>query len=392
MASQTRLYILLLLLAQLLSVAICDLIEVDADGTLVSAEAEEDLSWRESCGHWHLQQESIMQNGQHLLCIVPASASKPAASGGISGDSNGSVHVSVIRNSLADREYILTFTPSAGTRTSSSSSLDEFMSFLHLELGTTNNRAAAKWRAFSLLGTRIANSLDELIDMHNAVIQTNGQWLWPGVSIGHQQQTEQGYTLETISLRPLVFRVPSFLTYDECDYIRAESEQHMRASGTSKMDHDVDKPDTTWRTSTQHFLHSQGKPKIGAIDKRVSELTNTMVAQQEYVQVLRYKEGEKYDQHHDYFNAKFYQNDPVTLANIKHGEKNRLATVLWYLTSVGDGGHTIFPLANGNAFPNGHNFSDCTLPNSLLIQPVKGVCRVCVCVCVCLCLCVCVCV
>ena len=48
--------------------------------------------------------------------------------------------------------------------------------------------------------------------------------------------------------------------------------------------------------------------------------------------------GQKYDAHHDYFNKDFYQKDVSTLEMIKYGEKNRLATVLWYLSTVTDGG------------------------------------------------------
>jgi hypothetical protein len=47
----------------------------------------------------------------------------------------------------------------------------------------------------------------------------------------------------------------------------------------------------------------------------------------------------------DYFDYRFYQNDPSTLKMIRNGEKNRLITVLWYMTNVTDGGETIFPKA-----------------------------------------------
>lgn len=46
--------------------------------------------------------------------------------------------------------------------------------------------------------------------------------------------------------------------------------------------------------------------------------------------------------------------------------------MLWYLTTVEEGGHTIFPLANGNEFGRNHDFTDCSIPGALKVQPVKG--------------------
>jgi prolyl 4-hydroxylase len=50
---------------------------------------------------------------------------------------------------------------------------------------------------------------------------------------------------------------------------------------------------------------------------------------------LRYKHGEKYEPHYDYFS------DNVNTARGGH----RYATVLLYLTDVAAGGETVFPLA-----------------------------------------------
>jgi prolyl 4-hydroxylase len=138
------------------------------------------------------------------------------------------------------------------------------------------------------------------------------------------------------------------------------------------MDQDQGKPPTEWRTSTTYFLPSEGHPIVQDIDKRVANLTRTRTNQQEFVQVLRYLNGQKYDQHHDYFNKRFYQKDPHTLQMIENGEKNRFITVLWYLTSVSIGGHTIFPLFGGKRLQAGHDFTGCDDPNALKVAPEKG--------------------
>jgi len=71
------------------------------------------------------------------------------------------------------------------------------------------------------------------------------------------------------------------------------------------------------------------------------------IYQQEFVQVLRYLETQKYDQHHDYFDKRFYEKDKGVMDMLQNGEVNRFITVFWYLSTVQEGGHTIFPMANG---------------------------------------------
>ena len=84
---------------------------------------------------------------------------------------------------------------------------------------------------------------------------------------------------------------------------------------------------------------------------------------------MRYLKVQFYDQHHDYFDPQYYKNDPGFLIQLKDG-RNSLATVLWYLSTVktGDGGYTIFPLADGNT-KGPFNIKTCEPVNSLKIQP-----------------------
>lgn len=336
------------------------LICVNGDELQVDAQAGTPLTAPfAGCEHWSLQQDVFRQPGQHLVCAVP------------DVEHPGGVLVNVVVDSL--RVNGTSGLSGATFRFGiDGGDIGNLLGFLYEEIGTSNNRPLKKWKMYNLFGTEEILSIDSLMYLGGGIVYTNGNFIWPGVAIGHKFSTPEGYEMETLSLKPLVLRVANFLTDEECDYIQRESEPHMHASGTSKMDHDLDKPDTTWRTSSQHFLPSEGRPIIQAIDKRTAQLTKTRVSQQEYVQVLRYLEGQKYDQHHDYFDVRFYQKDPETLRNIQHGERNRLATVLWYLSTVDNGGHTIFPLSSGNKMGPRHDFEDCSTPGALLVQPVKG--------------------
>jgi prolyl 4-hydroxylase len=103
------------------------------------------------------------------------------------------------------------------------------------------------------------------------------------------------------------------------------------------------------------------------IDYRTASLVRIPRSHQEHVQVLRYGEGEKYVSHHDYFDPNLYQKDASTLELIRHGVRNRLATVFWYLTTVEEGGETVFPRAFGNTETS---FEDCE--TGLKVKPEAG--------------------
>ena len=173
------------------------------------------------------QQEFDMPSvGMHILCIVPST-----------------VGVSV--NGLLNAVTKISF-----NFTADSGSIQPFLDHMHFKYGTSNKRVSQKWKAFTTNGSPIF-SIDSLLYHQTFIIHTNGHWLWPGVRIGFTQSTFDGYELTTLSVRPLVIKVYKFLTFEECDLIQSLAVPHMTASVTSKMDKDIDKPDTTWRTSSQ---------------------------------------------------------------------------------------------------------------------------------------------
>ncbi|KAF0709377.1 Aste57867_5967 [Aphanomyces stellatus] len=228
------------------------------------------------------------------------------------------------------------------------------------------------WALFTPDGVRVT-SLDELKDVPIAYVMEGGQFIWPGIRIGHKRVIPNlnglgDVTLETLEMTPLVFGVDEFLRDDEIDVILDLSMEHLAPSGVTHNDDDVGKPATEWRTSTTYFLSSKRNPAVlNGIDQRVEDLTKVDKANQEDVQVLRYELTQKYDAHLDYFSIDQLTKNPQMVASLDHGFKNRMITVFWYMSDVAEGGHTNFPRAGGA--PQPYDFTDCS--KGLSVTPKK---------------------
>ncbi|RQM22976.1 hypothetical protein B5M09_005759 [Aphanomyces astaci] len=237
------------------------------------------------------------------------------------------------------------------------------------------------WGLFTPTGTR----MDALTKYRGiAYVMEGGQFVWPGIRIGHKRVIPNLHglgdvVLETLEMTPLVFAVTEFLTNDEIDVILDLSMDHLAPSGVTHNDDDVGKPATEWRTSTTYFLSSKGHPTLEGIDQRVADLVKVDVSHQEDVQVLRYvimpcptmdtmyQLNQKYDAHLDYFSIDQLTKNPAMVASLHHGLKNRMITVFWYMSDVPRGGHTVFPRAGGAPQPS--DFTDCS--KGLLSTPQK---------------------
>lgn len=247
------------------------------------------------------------------------------------------------------------------------------------------------WAMFSPDGELLIQETNEHVEMEGLVqmgmvlLFQGGQFIWPGVEIGFKRTIDlytvmpggspsfgnkhRSATLETISLKPLVFSVEGFLDDDECDFFQKEAAPTLAYSEVTLMDIDKGRPASDFRTSQSTFLQNNDQDMIRDIDYRTASLVRVPRFHQENVQVLRYGGGEKYDAHHDYFDKKLYQNDISTLKNfIQYGRRNRMITVFWYLSDVEEGGETVFPRFNGGPPPR--NMSDCNV--GLKVKPVRG--------------------
>ena len=82
---------------------------------------------------------------------------------------------------------------------------------------------------------------------------------------------------------------------------------------------------------------------LSALEERANNLTRLPYELGENIQVVRYKVGQKYGAHRDFFNPNDYHRQPSMLRSVEYGARNRLATVFWYLETVHEGGETFSP-------------------------------------------------
>ena len=136
-----------------------------------------------------------------------------------------------------------------------------------------------------------------------------------------------------------------FLTDAECDHIIALADSKMAPSSVvdGATGESVANP---VRTSYNTFLAKNSDQVIADVDARCSQLTGIPEENAEHLQVIRYKEGQKYEPHYDSFDP----NEPGSKVTLARGGQ-RTTTVLLYLCDVEEGGETVFPHKNAQVTP-----------------------------------------
>ena len=128
-----------------------------------------------------------------------------------------------------------------------------------------------------------------------------------------------------LSWNPRAYLYKGFLRKAECDYIVEHARPKLEKS--TVVDSQTGKSvGSNIRTSDGMFFNRGHDDVIADIERRIAEWTHVPIENGEGIQVLRYKVGQKYEQHMDSFNDKFNTGDD------KGGQ--RVATVLMYTSIV----------------------------------------------------------
>jgi len=172
----------------------------------------------------------------------------------------------------------------------------------------------------------------------------------------HSRAGERGW-VELLSWRPRAFLYHGFLSDAECDHIIALTEGRVKRSGVVDAKTGKTKLDDI-RTSTGAALERGQDATIAEIERRVSEWTRLPADHAEAMQVLRYEKGQTYKAHWDWFDdpihgrAEPQQPSGGGKGNNTHSKSsaapdvgNRIATILFYLSTVENSGATTLPLA-----------------------------------------------
>ena len=186
-----------------------------------------------------------------------------------------------------------------------------------------------------------------------------GQFVWPGVKVGFKRTVNVpppsaatatdrvgrdsinlGYatrnvTLETLSLRPLIFSVEDGLFNDEeCTYVREKVQSKLQYSQTAIQSKDEGETFGWSRTSSSTVIRDIGDPQIQTLRRRTAQLVRVDATHLEPTSVSRYHIGEYYGPHRDYYEPTMYGNDPATLRHLHNGYRNRMISIFWYLNDM----------------------------------------------------------
>lgn len=140
--------------------------------------------------------------------------------------------------------------------------------------------------------------------------------------------------VQQLSMYPRLFLWPNFLSLDKVQRIIDLANSRLAPSQLMLNEDDKEENHANVRTSEGTFLGRHDDEVLAYVEDKIAALTGIPLDHGEFFNVLRYKQGQHYDQHYDYFPEDMYGKM----------DGNRMATVLLYLSTVEEGGETIFPI------------------------------------------------
>ncbi|WP_299194388.1 2OG-Fe(II) oxygenase [uncultured Erythrobacter sp.] len=129
-----------------------------------------------------------------------------------------------------------------------------------------------------------------------------------------------------------LFVWPSFLTGEDCDQLISVIESRIQPSPLFK-----ERDTTGIRTSSTHFF-SQDAAETIALGRKIDDALGIDRSHAETIQGQRYREGEQYRHHKDYFRE---EREHWQRERLRGGQRSWTAMV--YLNAVDAGGETEFP-------------------------------------------------
>ncbi|KRK04665.1 prolyl 4-hydroxylase subunit alpha-1 isoform X2 [Drosophila yakuba] len=148
---------------------------------------------------------------------------------------------------------------------------------------------------------------------------------------------------EILSIDPFVLLFHDMISQKESTLIRSSSKEHMLPSATTDVDASGSEDHVaTFRTSKSVWYSSTSNDTTKRITERLGDATGLDMNFTEYFQVINYGLGGFFETHLDML---------LSDRSRFNGTRDRLATTLFYLNEVRQGGGTHFPRLNLTVFP-----------------------------------------
>lgn len=148
--------------------------------------------------------------------------------------------------------------------------------------------------------------------------------------------------IKQISTEPYIISIENFITKKEIAHLKKLAQSRLKQSLVVGPDNsEAVSPN---RTSRSAFLDDVSTPVIDALRQRAARFMNTEECYIENLQIVHYKDKQRYDPHYDYFDRSL-----PTAQEVFGKRGQRSATFFVYLNDVkpGRGGETFFPKVAG---------------------------------------------
>lgn len=184
----------------------------------------------------------------------------------------------------------------------------------------------------------------EFVGQTHTVSSSEGQWQWVmrNGELGVRKETEsKDYTIRCVSTQPKAFIIENLLSDYECSTIVNHSQAFLQDSLVGDIDGAGGVKVSKHRTSRNAWMRRDTNHVSESVYRRAADILKIKNAylwedsHAEPLQVVHYKQGQKYDAHYDFVVGK--------------GPHSRFLTLLLYLTDQpheSAGGETAFPKAS----------------------------------------------
>ncbi|CAL5366783.1 unnamed protein product [Camellia sinensis] len=199
----------------------------------------------------------------------------------------------------------------------------------------------------------------------------------------HGETGERSLTLipfQILSWKPRAVYFPNFATVEQCQSIIKMAKAHLAPSILALREGETAENTKGIRTSSGMFI-SASEDKTGIlelIEEKIARATMIPRSHGEAFNILRYEIGQRYNSHYDAFNPAEYgpqksqRCDGVKLLlalSFSVCHDGQIASFLLYLSSVEEGGETMFPFENGLNLDANYDYRKCV---GLKVKPRRG--------------------